>query len=178
MTTVVARSPLPEAETVQLLRRSVLELDPTISVFGAGSLTDELGLVLFPARIAGTVLSAFGLLALVLAATGVFGIVSNSVSRRTREIGIRMALGASAYQVLGVVLARVASLLAIGTVAGLSLALAAGRFFSLILYGVNPMDPVTYALAIGLMVVVGVAACWFPARGAITVDPLNALRTE
>jgi len=178
MTTVVARSPLPEAETVQLLRRSVLELDPTISVFGAGSLTDELGLVLFPARIAGTVLSAFGLLALVLAATGVFGIVSNSVSRRTREIGIRMALGASAYQVLGVVLARVASLLAIGTVAGLSLALAAGRFFSLILYGVSPMDPVTYALAIGLMVVVGVAACWFPARGAITVDPLNALRTE
>jgi ABC-type antimicrobial peptide transport system permease subunit len=177
-TTVVARSSMPETETVNLLWRSVLELDQTISIFAAASLTDQLGLVLFPARIAGAVLSAFGLLALVLAATGVSGIVSYSVSRRTREIGIRMALGASAGQVLGVVLARVAWLLAIGTVAGLSLALAAGRFFSQILYGVSPWDPVTYSLVVGLMAAVAFAACWLPARRAIGTDPLTALRTE
>ena len=178
MLTVVARSSMPETETVSLLRRSVLELDQTISIFAAGSLTDQLGLVLFPARIAGTVLSAFGLLALVLAATGVSGIVSYSVSRRTREIGIRMALGASTGQVLRVVLARITLLLTIGTLAGVSLALAAGQFFSQILYGVSPRDPATYALAIGLMVVVAFAACWFPARRAIGSDPLTALRTE
>jgi len=169
---------MPEQELVNLLRRSVLELDPAISIFAAGSLTDQLGLVLFPARIAGIVLSTFGLLAVVLAATGVFGIVSYAVSRRTREIGIRMALGASTGQVFSVVLARVAWLLAAGIVAGLGFALAAGRFFSQILYGVSPNDPVSYALAAGLMAVVALAACWFPARRAIAVDPMIALRTE
>lgn len=108
-------------------------------------------------------LSKFGLLAVILAATGVFGIVSYAISRRT-EIGIRMALGASARQVLSIVLARVALLLAIGTAASLALSLAAGPFFAQILYGVSPMDPVTYALAIGLMAVVAFAACWFAAR--------------
>ena len=178
MTTLVARSSMPEPDVVNLLRRSVLELDQTISIYGAGSLNSQLGLVLFPARIAGTLLSAFGLLALVLAATGVSGIVSYSVSRRTREIGIRMALGASTGQVLRVVLARITLLLTIGTLAGVSLALAAGQFFSQILYGVGPRDPVTYSLAIALMVVVAFAACWFPARRAIGTDPLTALRTE
>ena len=178
LTTVVARSSMREQEVVNLLRRSVLELDPAISIFGAASLTDQLGLVLFPARIASTFLSAFGLLAVVLAATGVYGIMSYAVSRRTREIGIRMALGASARQVLRVVLARVALLLASGMVAGIALALAAGRFFSQILYGVSPRDPLTYALVAGLMAGVAFAACWFPARRAIAVDPLTSLRME
>lgn len=177
-TTVVARSRMPESETVNLLRRSVAELDPSVTIYAAGSLTDQLGLVLFPARIAGAVLSAFGLLALVLAAIGVSGIVSYSVSRRTREIGIRVALGASTRQVLAAVLARIAVLLAIGTVSGLSVALAAGPFFSQILYGVSPRDPITHGLAVGLMLLVALAACWFPARSAITIDPLTALRTE
>ncbi|HKX00689.1 MAG TPA: ABC transporter permease [Bryobacteraceae bacterium] len=177
-TTVVARSSMPEPDLVRLLRRSVLELDPTVSISSAGSLTDSLGLVLFPARIAGTVLGAFGLLAVVLAATGVYGIMSYAVSRRTREIGIRVALGASSRQVLRAVLARIALLLAIGTAAGLALTLAAGPLFSGILYGVSPRDPATYALAIILMAVVAFAACWFPARTAIALDPLTALRTE
>jgi len=180
--TVVARSsssiPMPEDQMVSLLRRAVAELDPAMPVYEAGSLTDQLGLVLFPARIAASVLGAFGLLAIVLAATGVYGIMAYAVARRTREIGIRMALGANAGQVLRVVLAHTAILVAVGTVAGVGLALAAGRLFSQIIYGVSATDPVTYALAIALMALVAVTASWFPVRRAISVDPVTALRTE
>ncbi len=176
--TLVARSSMPEDQIVGLLRRAIAALDPALSTFNGGSLTEQLGLVLFPARIAATILSAFGFLAIVLAATGVYGVMAYAVSRRTREIGIRMALGANPSQVLGVVLSHTALLLAIGTAAGIALALAAGRLFSAILYGVSARDPWTYALVVALMSVVAFIACWFPARRAITVDPVTALRTE
>ena len=176
--TIVARSPLPEVQVVGMLRRAVAGLDPGIAIYGAGSLTEQLGLVLFPARIAATVLGAFGLLAVVLAATGVYGVMAYAVSRRTREIGIRMALGAKPGQVVRVVFAHTALLLAVGTGAGLALSLAAGGLFSQILYGVSATDPATYAAAIALMAVVAGGACWLPARRAMTVDPVNALRTE
>jgi ABC-type antimicrobial peptide transport system permease subunit len=177
-TTIVARSTMPEDQVVAALRRAVLEMDPAISLYGEGSLTDQLGLVLFPARIAAIVLGAFGVLALVLAATGVYGIMAYAVSRRTREIGIRMALGAKPGQVIGVVLSHTAILLGVGMTVGLALALMAGRFVSQILYGVSAADPLTYAVAIGLMALVAFAACLFPIRRAITVDPVTALRTE
>ena len=177
-TTIVARSPMPEEQLVAMLRRAVLDLDPAISTYGAGSLTDQLGLVLFPARIAATVLGAFGLLAIVLAATGVYGVMAYAVSRRTREIGLRMALGAKPAQVLRVVFSHTAGLLASGTVVGLGLAVAAGRLFSPILYGVNATDPATYTVAVSMMALVAFVACWFPAQRAISVDPVTALRTE
>jgi ABC-type antimicrobial peptide transport system permease subunit len=147
-------------------------------MYGEGSLTDQLGLVLFPARIGAIVLGAFGALALVLAATGVYGIMAYAVSRRTREIGIRMALGAKPGQVIGVVLSRTAILLAVGMGVGLAMSLIAGRYVSQILYGVSPEDPLTYASAIGLMALVAFAACLFPARRATGVNPVTALRTE
>ncbi len=177
-TELVARSSMPEAELVGVLRRAVLQMDPALPLYEAASLTDRLGLALFPARIAAIVLSAFGFLAVVLAATGVYGIMAYAVSRRTREIGIRMALGAAPFQVLRVVLGRTAILLAIGAAAGIGLALAGGRFFSLILYGVSATDPVTYIFAIALIALVALVACWIPARRAIAVDPVTALRTE
>jgi predicted permease len=176
--TLVARSSLPEAETVRLLREAVASVGPTITVFDAGSLTTQLGLALLPARLVAIVLSAFGVLALVIAATGVYGIMAYAVSRRTREIGIRMALGASRGQVLHFVLSRTALLIAIGTATGLALALGGGKAFEQILYGVSARDPLTYLAAVALMAAVAFFACLVPARRAMGVAPSTALRTE
>jgi putative ABC transport system permease protein len=176
--TLIARSPMPETETVRLMRRAVLQLDPSLTVFADGSLTNALGLALFPARMAAVVLGSFGALAVILAATGVYGIMAYAVSRRTREIGIRMALGAAPAQVARVVLTRTAKLLAVGIAIGFGLAFAGGEFFSLILYGISAHDPVTYVCAITLMAVVALVACWAPARRAIHIDPLTALRAD
>src|SRR5580704_7375347 len=152
--TLIARSPLAEAETARLLRRAVAELDPSLTVFDDGSLTGALGLALFPAKLAAVVLASFGLLAVVLAATGVYGIMAYAVSRRTREIGIRMALGAAPSEVARVVLARTAKLLAAGIMIGFALAFAGGTFFGQILYGISAHDPLTYLGAIALMAAV------------------------
>jgi predicted permease len=176
--TLIARSSMPETETVRMLRRAVLELDPAIAVFDDGSLTSALGLALFPARIAAVVLGSFGALAVILAATGAYGIMAYGVSRRTREIGIRMALGAAPSQVARVVLTRTAKLLAVGIAIGFAMAFAAGNFFSQILYGISAHDPFTYFSATALMAVVAFVACWAPARRAINIDPLTALRVD
>jgi predicted permease len=176
--TLVARSPLAEAETTRLLRRAVTELDPSLTIFADGSLESALGLALFPARLVAVVLASFGLLAVVLAATGVYGIMAYAVSRRTREIGIRMALGAAPSQVARAVLTRTAMLLGVGITIGFALAFATGQFFGQILYGVSAHDPLTYLCAIALMTVVAFIACWVPGRRAIQLDPLKALRME
>jgi putative ABC transport system permease protein len=169
---------LSDAETVDALRRAVAEVDPSLTVFNDGSLTSALGLALFPAKLVAVILASFGLLAVVLAATGVYGIMAYAVSRRTREIGIRMALGADPSEVARVVLTRTAMLLAVGISIGFGLAFAGGQFFGQILYGISAHDPLTYLCAIALMVLVAFVACWVPARRAIKVDPLTALRTE
>ncbi len=160
-----------------------LQLDtrhvPRVEV--AGSLTEQLGMALLPAAAAATMLRSFGVLATILAATGVYGIMAYSVSRRTREIGIRMALGASAIRCWPRCWGRTARLIAIAAVAGLGLALASGRLFSVIPHGVSASDPVTYALPAtcaprrrGLGRRLGSGS----ARRAIEVDPAIALRTE
>jgi len=177
-TNLLARSSLPEDQVTAMLRRAVMELDSTITLAEAGSWTDQLGLALFPARVAAAILGAFGLLAIVLAATGVYGITAYAVSRRTREIGIRMALGAKQGEVVRVVLSHTAVLVGIGAAVGIALAIAGGRFFGQILYGISATDPFTYSMAIGIMALIALAACWFPARRAIGVDPVTALRTE
>ncbi len=177
-TTIVARSQIPEDQLTAMLRRVVLEADSTLPVYDAGSLTDQLALVLFPARIAATVLGAFGLLAIVLASTGVYGIMAYAVARRTREIGIRMALGAKPSQVVRVALSRAGMLLAIGMTAGIGLSIASGRLMAALLFGMSALDPVTYGIAIAIMTAVALAAAWFPVRRAISIDPVTALRTE
>ena len=176
--TLVVRSRLSQAGAVSLLRRAVAELDPSLTVFDEGSLESALGLALFPVRLAAVVLASFGLLAVVLAATGIYGIMSYAVSRRTREIGIRMALGAAPSQVAGVVLRRTAMLLGVGMAIGFVAAFAAGKFFSQILYGISAHDPATYLGAIAFMAIIAFVAGWAPARRAITLDPLKALRME
>jgi ABC-type antimicrobial peptide transport system permease subunit len=175
---LIARSSLPEEQVTGMLRRAVMDLDSSITLATQGSWTGQLGLALFPARIAAIVLGAFGVLAIVLAATGVYGVTAYAVGRRTREIGIRMALGAKPGEVIRVVLSHTAVLVVAGGAIGFALALATGRFYGQILYGVHATDPLTYAVAISIMGTVAFAACWLPARRAIAVDPVTALRTE
>src|SRR5580704_16089804 len=160
------------------MRRAVLQLDSSFTVFDDEPLTSAVGVALFPARMAAVVLASFGVLAVVLAATGIYGIMAYAVSQRTREIGIRMALGAVPAQVAGAVLKRTAMLLAVGIAMGFAAAFAAGKFFSLILYGISAHDPWTYLFAVGCIAVIALLACWAPARRAIRLDPLTALRTN
>ena len=177
-TTVVARSSLPSDQVVRMIQQAVHDLDPTLPFYQAGSLDDHLRLPLLPARLAASMLGAFGILAIVLAATGVYGVMAYAVSRRKREIGIRIAIGASRPQVMRLVLIRTSVLLAVGTVLGTLGALAIGGQFAPILYGVSPRDPVTFALAALLMAAIAFTAAWLPARRATLIEPASALREE
>lgn len=177
-TTLVARTSLPPQQATEMLRKTVLDLNPDLTLFNVGSLKAQLALPLFPARAAAIVLGVFGVLAMVLAATGLFALVAYSVARRLREIGIRMALGARPGQVLSSVLRRTVILCAIGISVGTLITLAAGKLLSAVLYGVSPRDPITYVTALGIMIAVALVACWHPAVRAIRVDAARALREQ
>ncbi|MGH9572685.1 MAG: FtsX-like permease family protein, partial [Candidatus Acidiferrales bacterium] len=172
------RTPLASGEATKRLSKTVLDLDPELTLFNVGSLKDHLALPLFPARAAAIVLGVFGVLAMVLAATGLFALMAYAVSRRTHEIGIRMALGAQPVQVLSSVFRRTFVLCAAGISIGTLVTLAAARLLSAVLYGVSPRDPTTYILAILLMIVVAVLASWNPAARAIHIDPARTLREQ
>ena len=176
--TVVARSSQPPDQLVRRIQQIVASLDPTLPFFQADSLEDHMRLPLMPARIAATMLGAFGLLAIVLAATGVYGMLAYAISRRTREIGIRVAIGAQRSNIVQLVLRRAALIVAAASLAGAALALTLGRFFTPILYGVSPKDPATYALALSLMAAIAAIACFVPTRRALRIDPAIALRDE
>jgi ABC-type antimicrobial peptide transport system permease subunit len=122
--------------------------------------------------------SFFGLLALVLSCMGLYGLLSYEVTRRTREIGIRMAIGARATNVIRLVMGHAAVVAALGAVAGAGISLGATRLLVTFLYDVKPGDPITLLCVMGLLAVVALAACYIPARRATKVDPLVALRYE
>jgi ABC-type antimicrobial peptide transport system permease subunit len=172
------RTSLPAAEATDSLRRVIAEMDSSLPLFNTGSLRDQLAYPLFPARVAAVILGAFGFIAVVLAATGVFALVAYAVSRRTRGIGIRVALGASAGQVLNTVLGRIGMLVLVGGTAGAMISLVAGRGLAAVLYGVSPMDPETYAIVLVLMAAISIFSCWHPARRALRIDPSRSLREE
>jgi predicted permease len=177
-TTLVGRGPLTPRVATDLLRKAVLDLNPELSLSNAGSLKDQLALPLFPARMAALVLSLFGLLAMVLAATGLFALVAYAVAQRTREIGIRMALGARSGQVLAAIFRRTIVLCAAGISIGAICTLFASRLLSSVLYGISPHDPTAYVSALLLMIAVSLLACWNPASRAIRTDPARTLRAE
>jgi len=137
-----------------------------------------LDLSLFPSRVAAWTLGGFGLLALLLAAIGIYGVVSYSVAQRTREIGVRMALGAKEKDVLGLVLGQGVWVIAIGLIVGLMLSVAATRVIAGFLYGVGATDPLTFAGVPLVLGFVALVASYIPARRAAKVDPLRALRYE
>ncbi len=124
------------------------------------------------------VLAAFAIIGLVLAAIGVFGVMAYTVALRTNEIGIRMALGAQPANILQSVLGGVLMLVGIGAAIGLAASFALTRFLASQIWGVSPTDPWTFAAVIGIIAAVGLLACWLPARRAMRVDPMVALRYE
>jgi predicted permease len=133
---------------------------------------------LFQAKIGVTLLSVCGLLALGLASVGLYGIMAYSVNRRTREIGLRMALGAARGSVLGLILKQGMSLVGAGVLIGFAAALAIGRLLTRVLYGVSASDPLSVAGAASVLLLVALLACYVPARWASRLDPLAALRQD
>jgi predicted permease len=177
-TTLEVKSLLPATQMISEIRQAIARLDPELPLYGVGSLEQMLGFAFFPTRAAAIALSAFGILAIMLAATGIHGLVAYAVSRRTHEIGIRMAVGASPVQVLRLVLGKTAALLVFGSLVGLTLALGVGQVISSIVYETQPRDPLVMVgvwIAIALL---ALFASWAPARRAMQVEPLVALRHE
>ena len=177
MTLVVRTSgePLALAGTV---REQLRALDPNLPVAEVRTLEEQFDLSLLPSRVAAYTLGGFGLLALALAAIGVYGVVSYSVAQRTREIGVRVALGARARDVLRLVLGEGLSVVGLGLVIGLALALGASRLFANFLYGVGAADPLTFVFVPALLGAIALVASYLPARRATKVDPMVALRLE
>ncbi len=158
------------------IRREVAALDPMLPVFDAKTMTRHLGLTLMPARLAGIVLGIFGLLGLFLAAVGTYGVIAYSVAQRTREIAIRMALGAARGQVVRLILGQGARLVGAGLVIGLAGALLAGRLVHGLLYGVSGADPFALGGVCVVLLLAALAATWLPAWRAASVDPMRSFR--
>jgi predicted permease len=176
-TALVVRSPLPEADTAAALNHVLASVDSSLP-FTLHSWSDELALALFPARVATAALGVMGLIAALLAVTGVFGMASYSVSKRLKEFGIRVALGSRRMQLMRAALVRPLLLLFSGSVLGLLLGVVASGLLAHLIYQATSRDPLVLAGAVVTMMLVGMVATWIPARRALAVDPAQLLRDE
>jgi predicted permease len=178
MASLVVRTSGDPRDLIPGMRREVAALAQNLPPSNIQPLTENISLALWSARTGVVVLGIFGLLGLVLAAIGIYGVMSYMVARRTREIGVRMALGAQAGNVVKLVVNQGLKLALIGTALGLALAFAVTRLMRSLLYSVGPTDPATFAGVALFLIGVALAACYLPARRATRVDPLAALRHE
>jgi ABC-type antimicrobial peptide transport system permease subunit len=177
-TVLLLRSERNPAEMVPALRAVISNFDNSIPVFNVTSWPDALGIALFPARAATIALGIFGILALMLAITGVFGLASYTVSKRLRELGIRVALGAPSHEVMRAALGRTTLLLVVGSSVGLLLGIAASRLLAMIVYQATALDPLVLLGVLVTMSLVGVISASLPARRALTINPVKLLREE
>jgi ABC-type antimicrobial peptide transport system permease subunit len=160
------------------VRRVIQEVDKNLPVTSITSLSEQVNESLNKEHLIARLSSFFGILALVLACVGLYGVLACGVARRTNEIGIRMALGADQMRVLWMVLRESLALVGVGVAVGLLMAFAATRFISSQLYGVKPTDPATITAVTIVLAAVAVFAGYIPARRATKVDPMVALRYE
>jgi len=177
-TTLVVRSSLPPSEMVPAIHDAINQVDRNIPMFTLSSWQDALGIMMFPAIAATVALSVFGALAVLLAITGLFGLASYTVSKRLRELGIRIALGAQQKQVLRTALARTVLLLTLGSIAGLLLGVAASRVLASIVYHASASDPLVLLGVLVTMLVIGLVSASLPARRALAIHPMDLLREE
>jgi putative ABC transport system permease protein len=166
------------AATTNALRRVVAELDPQLPVYGATTLEERIARSVAQPRLTAMLTGIFAAAALLLAALGIYGVVAYGVAERTREIGVRMALGATRANVLGLVVRQGMLPVAGGLVVGLAGAWASSRLIARLLYGVSPGDVVTYTGVVGFLAVVALVATVLPARRASAIEPTQALRYE
>ena len=176
--TLYVRASVPPASLVASVRREIQELEPNLPVTGIETMTQTIGTSLYSARMGAWLLTGFGSLALLLAAIGIYGVLSFSIARRTREIGIRLALGAAPREVFLSVVRGGMTLVGAGAVIGLIGGFVTARSLERFLYGVPPSDPATFAGAATLLIAIALVACIVPARRAMRVNPITALRSD
>jgi ABC-type antimicrobial peptide transport system permease subunit len=171
--TASAAAPLGEA-----LRREVQAVDPALPVFGIRTFSAMISDSMTPHRFSAQLMGAFALLALLLAAVGIYGVLAHYVGQRTREIGVRMALGAGAGSVVRMVLFEGLRPLAAGIALGLAGSLVFGRVLSQLVYGVSTADPAVFAAVASFLTAAAVGASFLPAWRATRIDPMEALRAD
>jgi len=174
---LVVRTTTDPQQVGAAIRRAVLRLDPGLPV-EIETRYDEMVGVMFPAQVASVTLGIMGGMGAILSITGIFGMAAYSVSKRLRELGIRIALGAQRKEVLTAALGRSFKLLAFGSGAGLLLGILASKVLSLIVYEASPRDPLVLTGAVAAMAALGLVATWIPARRALSIDPAILLRAE
>jgi putative ABC transport system permease protein len=176
--TLVVESAGDPGLQISAVRQAIQSLDPAVPILDSQTMAEYMTVPLFSARLTGVLLGAFGGLALALAMVGLYGVIAYSVAQRTREIGIRVALGANRASVLLLVIGHGLKLALIGSLIGLVAAFAVTRLIQSFLFGISATDPVTFAVATLLLVTIACLACYLPARNASRVDPMVALRYE
>jgi putative ABC transport system permease protein len=172
------RSPSDPSPLGDTVRREVQAVDPALPIFGVRLMSDMVTASLAPHRFSAQLMGAFAALALGLAAIGIYGVLANSIGQRTREIGIRMALGARRSEVVRMILRQGMRLILAGVVIGMVCALGFTRLLSGLVYGVGAMDPLVFAIVPLVLVLAALLASYLPAQRATRIDPVNALRSE
>jgi predicted permease len=163
---------------VSAVRQAIKDVNRNLPIAEVAMFSEQIDRSLVQQKLIARLSSFFGLLAMMLAAIGLYGVISYSVTQRTREIGVRMALGAGRHNVVGLVLGQGTRLAAIGVLAGLGASWAVTRWAESLLFGVSPTDRMTFVIISLLLIAVALLACYIPARRAARVDPIIALRCE
>jgi ABC-type antimicrobial peptide transport system permease subunit len=174
---VALRSGLPAGSVTAAVTDAIREIHPEVVVSFTG-LKKQILDTLVRERLMAALSGFFGVIAALLAVVGLYGVIAYSVARRTNEIGVRMALGASHRNVLGMILREALLLVAVGITAGAALAILVGRTARSLLFALEPWDPITLAIAAGALAIVALAASYLPARSASRISPTAALRVE
>jgi ABC-type antimicrobial peptide transport system permease subunit len=172
------RMAIEPTAVLPVIRNIVNAVDSNLPVFDVRTQSERIEQLIAQERIIARLASFFGLLALLLACIGLHGLLSYEVSRRTREIGVRVALGAQQHDVISLVIKQGTVLVLLGAGFGVTAALGLTQYLRSLLFGVEPMDPLTFASVVILLFLIALAACYIPARRASRVDPMIALRYE
>jgi ABC-type antimicrobial peptide transport system permease subunit len=175
---LVVRTSVPAQTLEEPIRRSVAAIDPDQAIADVKTIDQLEAEDVAPDRLRSILLTAFAAVAIVLTGLGLYGVIAHGVLQRTREIGIRAALGASRWRILRLVLGQGVAAIAIGLAVGVAGSIAVLRLLRAFLFGVQPADPTTLAAVGGVIAIVALIACYLPARQATHVDPLIALKTE